>query len=60
MGHLLTTRYVWAGELCRWKEKDTVPVWQWGEGRVHDYSKMIATDILEKECIFEERQGSRV
>ena len=28
--------------------------------RVHDYSKMIATDILEKECIFEGRQGSRV
>lgn len=60
MGYLLEPRYVWASKLYIWKEKDIVSKRQRGKSTVQDDSKMAATNILEKEYIFEERGRTNV
>lgn len=55
MGHLLKTRYVWAGKIYVWKE-DTIYMRQKREGRVQDYSKVIVTNSLDKGCMFGKRK----
>lgn len=46
-------------QLYIWKERDTISMRQEGAGRVQDDSERTATNIiLDKEYVFEEREGS--